>query len=254
MTPQPDRKLAWITGAGKGIGRGLVKRLARDGWLVVASARTVSDLESLALECPDGAVHVLPLDVTDETGTEAMISDVERGLGPIDLAVLNAGTHIEINTGDFDVASFRTLVETNFMSVVNGLSVLVPRFIRRGRGQIAVVASLAGYRGLPSAAGYGASKAALINMCEALYPELKSKGVKLTLVNPGFVKTPLTDKNEFPMPFLVSVDEAAAAIVNGLPTNAFEVCFPRRFAFLMKVLRLLPDPLFFFITRRMLTP
>jgi len=134
---------------------------------------------------------------------------------------------------------------------VNGLSHIMPRFISRGRGHIAVVASVAGYRGLPTSAAYGATKAGLINMCEALKPELERHGVRLTLINPGFVETPLTDKNDFPMPFLISVDEAVNHIVRGLQSSRFETAFPRRFAFLMKILRILPDRLFFFVTRRM---
>jgi short-subunit dehydrogenase len=114
------------------------------------------------------------------------------------------------------------------------------------------VASLAGYRGLPGAAAYGATKAALINMCEALKPDLERSGVKLSLINPGFVETPLTAQNDFPMPFLIPVEEAVAHIVRGLERSLFETAFPGRFAFLMKVLRILPDRLFFALTRRML--
>jgi short-subunit dehydrogenase len=125
-------------------------------------------------------------------------------------------------------------------------------FLARGGGHIAVVASLAGYRGLPGAAAYGATKAALINMCEALKPDLERSGVKLSLINPGFVETPLTAQNDFPMPFLIPVDEAVSQIVRGLERSNFEIAFPGRFAFLMKVLRILPDRLFFTLSRRML--
>jgi short-subunit dehydrogenase len=124
-------------------------------------------------------------------------------------------------------------------------------FRNRRSGHIVVVASLAGYRGLPSAAAYGATKAGLINMCEALKPELAADGVRLTLVNPGFVDTPLTQKNDFPMPFLISVQAAVDRIARGLGAGAFEITFPRRFSFLMKLLRVLPDPLFFAVTQRM---
>ena len=123
---------------------------------------------------------------------------------------------------------------------------------RRGSGHIAVVSSLAGYRGLPTSAAYGASKAALINMCEALRPELDAMGIKLQVINPGFVETPLTDQNDFEMPFLVTVDEATDQIMRGLASDQFEVSFPRSFAFIMKVLRILPNRLFFAVTRRMI--
>ena len=251
MTDDSDRKVAWVTGAGKGIGRSVALRLAHAGWTVAASARTAEDLTSLAAECPPGRIHEFPLDVTDLALTETTVHSIEQQVGEIDLAVLNAGTHIPMTAEEFSVETFRRLVETNLMGTVNGLAQLIPKFIERKRGHIAVVASVAGYRGLPTAAAYGATKAAMINMCEALKPELERHGVRLTLINPGFVETPLTDKNEFRMPYLMPVEKAADRILRGLNGTAFEVAFPWRFAFLMKVLRLLPDRLFFMLTRRM---
>lgn len=252
MISEQKSRTAWITGAGKGIGRELGIRLAENGWVVAASARTEEDLLSLAAECPAGSVHAFPLDVTDLRATEMTVEQIEAQIGAIDLAVLNAGTHIPMPAEEFSVDTFRTLVETNLMATVNGLGQLLPRFIGRKGGHVAVVASVAGYRGLPTSAGYGATKAGLINMCEALKPELERHNVRLTLINPGFVKTPLTDRNEFPMPFLVSVEDAVDYIYRGLDDSAFEIAFPRRFAFLMKLLRLLPDRLFFALTRRMI--
>ena len=252
MTSETAPRIAWITGAGKGIGRGLAARLAADGWTVAVSARTREDLVSLAAECPAGRTHPFPLDVTDLAATEAAVRSIEKELGALDLVILNAGTHIPMSAETFSVDGFRRLVETNLMGTVNGLSHILPPFIERKRGHIAVVASVAGYRGLPTSAAYGATKAGLINMCEALKPELDRHGVRLTLINPGFVETPLTDKNEFPMPFLIPVDQAVEHIVRGLDRSAFETAFPRRFAFIMKMLRILPDYLFFMLTRRML--
>lgn len=244
-------KVAWITGAGKGIGRALAARLVGEGWTVAASARTTGDLARLAAECPDGRVHPFPLDVTAIKANSTAVDEIERALGPIDLAVLNAGTHTAMPAEAFSVATVTRLMETNFIGTVNCLGQIIPRFIERRRGHIAVVASLAGYRGLPTAAAYGATKAALINMCESLKPELERHGVRLTLINPGFVKTPLTGRNAFPMPFLIDAEDAAAYICRGLARSAFEISFPRRFAFIMKLLRLLPDRLFFMLSRRM---
>ena len=153
---------------------------------------------------------------------------------------------------EFSTAIFRRLVDTNLMGTVHGLSTIIPPMIARKSGRILVVASLAGYRGLPTAAAYGATKAALINMCEALRPELGKKGVVLQLINPGFVKTPLTDKNKFSMPYLMPVEAAVEAIMRGLRSEKFEIAFPGRFAFLMKILRCLPDPIFFALTARMI--
>ena len=145
----------------------------------------------------------------------------------------------------------RGLVAIIVLAVLTAIETMLPRFRVRGNGHIAVVSSVAGYQGLPSAAAYGATKAALINMCEALRAELQPKGVMLSVVTPGFVRTPLTDRNTFTMPFLIDADTAARRIVDGLQTSRFEITFPRRFSYLMKLLRLLPYGLFFAITRRL---
>jgi NAD(P)-dependent dehydrogenase (short-subunit alcohol dehydrogenase family) len=251
MADSPEN-IAWVTGAGKGIGRALARQMAREGWTVAVSARTAEDLSTLAAECPPGRIHIFPLDITDAAATEKTVGRIESELGAPDLVVLNAGTHQPMAAADFSADTFQRLMETNFMGTVNGMAAIIPGFIDRGKGHIAVVASLAGYRGLPTAAAYGASKAALINMCEALRPDLARHGVRLTLVNPGFVQTPLTDKNKFAMPFLMGVEEAAKQMLRGLEGSAFEVTFPWRFAVVMKFLRLLPDRLFFALTRRMI--
>lgn len=243
---------AWITGAGKGIGRAVARRLAGDGWTVAASARTEADLTSLREECPAGSILIFPLDVTDLEATERTVAEIETALGGLDLAIFNAGTHAPMPAAEFSLEIVRKLVEVNLMGTANGLAQVVPRFIARRSGHIAVVASVAGYRGLPTASAYGATKAALINMCEALKPDLERHGVRLSLINPGFVETPLTDKNDFPMPFLIPVEQAAESIVKGLGRGGFEIIFPWRMAFLMKLLRLMPDRLYFALARRML--
>jgi NAD(P)-dependent dehydrogenase (short-subunit alcohol dehydrogenase family) len=240
--------VVWCTGAGKGIGRAVVKRLVLDGASVAASARTRADLESLASETA-GAAKPYPLDVTDEAAVRDAAQAIEADIGPLDLVILNAGTHTPLTAARFDVAAVRRIMETNFMGTVNPLAAVLPRFIERRRGHIAVVASIAGYRGLPSASAYGASKSALITMCEALKPELDHYGVKLTLINPGFVKTPLTDLNTFEMPFLMDVDVAAERIVAGLKSKRFEVTFPKRFTWGLKIARCLPYALYFALTR-----
>jgi NAD(P)-dependent dehydrogenase (short-subunit alcohol dehydrogenase family) len=245
-------KCVWITGAGKGIGRALAKLMAKQGWTVAASSRTKEDLLSLISECPPGKVIAFPLDVSDHEQTVLTIKAIENKIGKLDLVVLNAGTHAPISVQNFSVELVRKLMEVNFMGVVNSLSEIIPRFMKQKTGQIAVVASLAGYCGLPSASAYGASKAALINMCEALKPELAEHGVRLNLINPGFVETPLTDKNDFEMPFLISAEDAANRIVKGLMADKFEIAFPRRLVLPMKLLRLLPERLFFALTKRML--
>ena len=247
-------RVAWCTGAGKGIGRAVAALLAKQGWVVAASSRTAADLEDLERETGAnvGRVVPLPLDVTDENAVSETVDSIEKRLGDIDLVILNAGNHIPVTAADFSAKPFRDLIETNVMGVVHGLAAVLPKFMDRRKGQIAVVSSVAGYRGLPSAAAYGATKAALINMCEALKPELDAVNVKITLINPGFVKTPLTDKNEFAMPFLMDVNAAAERIVIGLEKSRFEITFPRRFTWALKALRILPYPLYFAATQKLL--
>jgi short-subunit dehydrogenase len=246
--------VAWCTGAGKGIGRAVCLRLTETGYYVAASARTADDLDSLASEAARRSriVRAFPLDVADAAAVGRCVDAIETSMGAIDLAVLNAGTHTPVSATSFDLAAFHRLMDINFFGVVNGLAVLLPRFIERKHGHVAVVASVAGYRGLPSAVAYGASKAALINMCEALKPELERHNVRLSLINPGFVRTPLTDRNDFPMPFLMEPDAAAERLVAGLASGRFEIAFPRRLTWPMKAMRCLPYALYFALTRRLL--
>lgn len=243
----------WITGASTGIGRAVALRLARAGHVVVASARNLEALGALSLErAAPGRIEALALDVTDAAAVAMAVERIENTIAPIALALLNAGTHRAMRADRFDAATFRALVELNLFGTVNCLAALLPRFIARKSGHIAIVASVAGYAGLPTASAYGMTKAGLINMAEALQPELAALGVKLQIVNPGFVRTPLTDRNEFPMPFLIGTDDAAAAIERGLASSRFEIAFPKRFTLIMKLLRLLPYRPFFAITRRLM--
>ena len=250
VAPHPSQGVVWITGASSGIGRGLAMQLAREGWQVCASARRQSELDTMAEEARElsGAVIPVPLDVTDPEAVRQGVEGIERDHGPIALTVLNAGTHQPISAWDFDAAAVQKLLTLNVMGQAYPLEVLLPRMTERGAGRIAVVA---GYRGLPTAAGYGASKAGVINMCESLRPELSGTGVTLQLVNPGFVRTPLTDKNEFNMPMLMELEDAVASFRRQLDRDKFEIVFPWRFIMLMKLLRMLPYGLLFKLTTRM---
>mgnify|MGYP000489330444 CR=1 FL=1 len=242
---------AWITGAGTGIGRGLALALAARGMTVAASARTEADLVSLAAEARPGAILPVPLDVTDEAAVGAAVTRIEAEAGPITLAILNAGTNSEVSAQKFDTARFAHVVDTNLMGAVHCLGALLPLLRQRRAGRVAVVASVAGYRGLPTSSAYAASKAGLIAMTESLKPELEADHVELTLINPGFVDTPLTRKNTFPMPFLIDNDEAVRAIIGGLERGRFEIVFPWQMSLAMKILGSLPYGPFFAITRRM---
>jgi NADP-dependent 3-hydroxy acid dehydrogenase YdfG len=248
LVTTPIRR-AWITGAGSGIGLALARRLASEGWQVAVSARSENSLASVAAGAP--GMHSFPLDVTDRAAVTEAVDAIEAQLGPLDLVVLNAGTYQPVTARTFSVEAWRGMVETNMMGTVHCLSAVMPRMIERRAGHIAVVSSLTGYAGLPSASAYGATKAALINMCEALYPELEAESVRLSLINPGFVDTPLTRKNDFPMPFLISSEDAARRILGGLNAGKFEIAFPFRMLLAMRLLSLLPHRFRLAVTRRM---
>ena len=234
----------WITGASMGIGAALARRLARDGAEVIASARSAERLAALAA-AGAGRIVAWPLDITDHAAVKDAVARIEAEHGPIDVAVLNAGTHRPVSAAEFTAEGLRELMEVNVVGTAACLEALMPRMIARGRGRIAVVASVAGYRGLPTSAYYGATKAALINLAESLRFDLARAGVTIQLIDPGFVKTPLTDRNEFPMPFLISAELAADRIASGLRSRRFEIAFPRRFVWMMKLLRCLPYALYF---------
>ena len=242
MTSDTEFPLVWITGASTGIGRALALRLAAAGSTVVASARGEDKLAELANDAAGlaGRIVPAPLDVTDEMRVRAVHDRIAADHGVPDLCVLNAGTYIPMDGAVFSAEAFQKQIDINWMGVVRVMDAVIPPMVARGAGRIAVVGSVSGYRGLRTAAAYGATKAALINMCEAMHMELGDHGVKVQIVNPGFIETPLTDKNDFRMPFLMPVEKAAAAFHRGLQSDRFEITFPKRFTWIVKAMRLLP--------------
>ena len=234
--------IVWITGASSGLGRALALRMAREGYRVAASARRTEELDKLKAEAAQsgGEIVPVPLDTTKPEEVHPAVECIEHEMGPIAIAVLCAGTYEPVLAHELTAAKARPVFELNFMGTVNCLEALIPRMTARKSGRIATVASLAGYFGLPTSAIYGASKAAIINMAEALQPDLAKHGVTMQIVNPGFVKTPLTDKNEFPMPFLMEVEDAANAFYEGLHSSRFEITFPRRFSLILRLVQMLP--------------
>lgn len=252
-TSSSDRQgLAWITGASSGIGRALALRLARDGWRVAASARREEELAALTAEDVGGRILPFPLDTTDVGAVRATVETIEREFGPIGRAVLCAGTYVRDTPTRFDSAQMRRLAEVNLFGTSHCLEAMVPRMVERRSGHIALVGSVSAYAGLPGGGIYGATKAALVTLAESMYPELKRKGVLISVVNPGFVETPLTALNDFPMPFMITAEDAADRIARGLDSGRFEIAFPWQMVLGLKALRILPYPLQFALTRKML--
>lgn len=245
MTNPLPWKTAWVTGASTGIGREIVLQLKAAGVRVAASARSPEKLAALG----DGIVSI-PLDVTDAEACQRAVERVESELGPIDLVVLGAGTYSPVAIDGIDPKLFAHTMDTNYMGVVNCLAAIAPRMLARGSGHVSWIASVAGFMGLPKAAAYGPTKAALINLAECLAPEMKLKGVLVSVINPGFVATPLTAQNDFEMPFLMQPDEAARRTIAGLAQGRFEIAYPRRFVAILRTLRALPYPVFFSLITR----
>ncbi len=242
----PRDGTAFVTGASSGIGRGVALELARRGYKVVAVARRLAQLQLLAQEA-GGNIIAMPGDVTDKEAMRALIAAAEAGHGPVCLAFLNAGTYYPDAAGHVDAEAVMRTFGVNVGGAVNCLEPLVAGMAARGRGQIALNASVAGYGPLPRSMAYGATKAALINMAGSLKFALNRVGINVQVVNPGFVRTPLTDKNDFPMPFLVELDAAAKTICDGFERSGFEITFPRKLAWILKAVNLLPYPLYFWL-------
>ncbi len=246
MTTQKWQTI-WITGASTGIGRELAVQLAATGARVAVSARSSDKLDKLAEKHAN--LHAFVLDVSNADSVAKTCRDIEANLGPIDLVIFNAGISATSTTAKPAAELYRNIIETNYLGVTNGLAAIVPKMIERGHGHISWVASLAGYNGLPGAGAYNASKAALFSLAESSRLELAPKGIDLTIINPGFVRTHMTEKNRFPMPFMVEPEKAAQIIIRGLRKKSYEITFPWQIAWFAKFLRLMPYPVFFWIVR-----
>jgi len=254
-------EVIWITGASSGIGEALVKRFARRNISVAITARNVEKLRALALWCQNenqdqearADIRIFPCDVTEPLANERIAKQTKEEFGnPITIFIPCAGTYRTSDSHQsFSAREHREIMELNYFSLLDGIQAVLPDMLRTQRGQIIGVASLVGYFGLPRALGYSASKAAIINALQSLRFELRGTGVQVKVINPGFVKTPLTDKNDFPMPFLVSAEEAAIRIEESLMNSRFETHFPRKLSLLFKIFRILPQPLFEFLISRL---
>jgi short-subunit dehydrogenase len=238
----------WLIGASTGIGAATARQLLAGGARVAISARQAEKLSDVAGGHPNARIE--PLDFTDSAQVAAAWHRILIAWGGLDLVLILAGTHAEIRAWELTEQNAMALLETNLHAVIKTTAVVLPVLLAQGKGAIGIVASVAGYRGLPKALIYGASKAALINFAETLYLDLHPKGLGVYLINPGFVKTPLTDRNEFRMPHLISADEAATAIVAGLAAGDFEIDFPKTFTRQLKFLRILPYRWYFALIRK----
>ena len=237
----------WIVGASTGIGRATASALHRAGARVTVSARKAEALAAFVAQHPGS--QALALDATDPAAVTLAATNL-LAQGPLDCVVYCAGHYRAMRAEAIDVADMQRHLAVNYLGAVYLLDAVLPSLLARGRGHISLVGSVAGYRGLPNSLAYGPTKAALINLAENLYLDLRPRGLGVSIVNPGFVETPLTAGNAFSMPALITPEQAANAMLAGWRSGTFELHFPKRFTLWMQALRLLPDRLFFALVRR----
>jgi NADP-dependent 3-hydroxy acid dehydrogenase YdfG len=248
LVARPADGAAWVTGASAGIGRAVALELADRGWVVHATARGADGLEALAAERP-GRIIPRPGDVTDPARMAEIVAEIEAD-APIALAILNAGVYLPMRAQEFDAATVAQTFAVNVQGVANGLDPLLKSMIARRSGHVALTASVAGFRGLPRAAAYSATKAALIAMAESLAFDLINLDVRISVICPGFVRTEATAVNDFDMPFLMEPEAAARRLVDGLEKPGFEIAFPTRFALILRALGALPARAYFAVMRK----
>ncbi|MNR84277.1 putative oxidoreductase [compost metagenome] len=238
----------WIVGASSGIGAETTKLLLQKGARVALSARRTDLLHTIANF--NSRALVAELDIVDASSVQAAYAKIDEQWQGIDMILIVAGAYNEMRADSFDLAIANRMLDLNLRGPLNCLSVVLPGLLAQGHGSIGIVSSVAGYSGLPKALIYGPSKAALINLCESLYLDLRPRGIGVHMINPGFVRTALTAGNDFKMPALISATEAAQEIVRGMERGEFHIHFPRRLSNFLRLLRLLPYRLYFWIIHK----
>ncbi len=243
------QKKIWITGASSGIGKAVATKFAQEGWKVAVSARRKELLDDLA---KNPNIFSFPLDVTKKSQVDSVFQDILKNFGDLDICLFSSGTYDPKTEQKIDPEKIKNVINVNFFGVVDCVKSVEDHFKNKRSGQISIVSSIASYRGLPNSSGYGPSKAALTNFSESIYFDFKKYNVRISLISPGFIKTPLTDKNEFPMPFLRSPEFAAQKIYQGLVnSNSFEIHFPKQLTFTLKFLRILPYKIYLFLVDKL---
>lgn len=242
----------WLTGASSGIGRAVTLELTKQGAIVAISSRRAETLQALTADAPD-RIFAFPLDVTDRAANQKVAAEIAEQLGGIDIAFFNAGTCEYVDVRHFDSALFERTYRTNVLSMAYGIEAALPFLRKSARPLLVGMSSTASYGGLPRASAYGGSKAAIKNMFESLRLDLSAEKIPVSIVCPGFVRTPLTDQNDFPMPMRIEADDAARRIVRGLARGTQEIHFPRRFSLMLKLFTSLPSPIYTAIASRLLT-
>ncbi|WP_440931287.1 SDR family NAD(P)-dependent oxidoreductase [Candidatus Pelagibacter sp.] len=245
-----NKKTIWITGGSTGIGKALAIKFAEKNWNVAVSARRVELLDELSKNYEN--ISSFPLDVTDKTKCIEVFNQIKTNFENIDICFFSTGTWNPKKEKEIDVEQMEDVFKVNFFGTVNSIKAVEQYYRERKKGTITIVSSIAGYRGLPNSTGYGPSKSALNNLAESLYFDFKRYNVRVCLVSPGFIKTPMTDKNNFKMPFLKTPEFAADQIYDGLINkNVFEIHFPKALTLTLKFFSFLPSKLYFKLVGKM---
>ena len=245
-----NKKTIWITGGSTGIGKALAIKFANKGWNVAISARRENLLQEISNSHEN--IHGFPVDVTDKIKCKQTFEQIRNKFENIDICFFSTGTWDPKKEKDIDVEQIENVFRVNFFGTLNSIKAVEEYFKNRKMGTITIVSSIAGYRGLPNSTGYGPSKSALNNLAESLYFDFKRSNVRVCLVSPGFIKTPMTDKNDFKMPFLKTTDYAAEKIYDGLVNkNIFEIHFPKSLTLILKILSFLPSSIYFSLVGKM---
>ena len=244
-----DKKVIWITGASSGIGKALAVKFANEGWIVAASARRENLLQEL--NKINENIYSFPLDVTNIDQCKTIFKSIVDKFKDIEISIFSTGIHDPESEKEFSLEKIRKIMEVNYFGTMNSINSVYSYYNNKKSGQISIVSSVAGYRGLPAAGAYCASKSALTSFTESLHFEMKRKNVRVSLVSPGFIKTPMTDQNDFPMPMIKSPEFAAEQIYTGLvKKKGFEIHFPKAFTFIMKLLSVIPSSIYFKIVEK----
>ena len=246
------RPVCFITGASSGIGRGLARRLAKDGYTVGLCARREDLLKDLAvgIQAGGGEAAAFPCDVGDRDQILEAIRSCEEAVGPVELLIANAGISRNTLVDDFDSSAIESVLRINLLGAVYATEGVLPGMMDRGRGQIVAVSSIAGYGGLPMSAAYSASKGGMTNFFESLRIDLRGTGVDVTVIHPGFVKTPMTDHNRHAMPFLMELEEAVEVMVSAIRRRKKSLSFPWQLATVVRLTRLLPRSAYDWVASR----
>ena len=243
-------KRIWVIGASSGIGEACATALMAAGAKVALSSRRAERLNALAQFGSKEETLVLPLDITHQEQLESAYQSILKIWGGLDLLLFVSGVYTPLRADNFDFAIAQKTIDANLLGPMRAVGVVLPNMLKAHAGHIAIVGSVAGYSGLPKALAYGPSKAGIINFCETLYYDLLPQGVSIHMISPGFVATEATAQNDFEMPALITANEAAKEILEGIQAGKFDIHFPKRFSGFLKFLRILPYPLYFWIIRR----